>query len=186
MFKRWQAKIPKWEGGSDTMFSKSRINEPAQTLAESNDAPVKDKSSIEINSSILHSPTKKKPAASFLSADLHVKGNLETVGELLIEGEIDGDIRAHLLTIGQGATVRGELIADDVVVNGHIIGRVRGLKVRLSATARVEGDIIHHMISIEAGAHFEGAVHRQNDPLTATIPKGLPQPTLTDSVHSDA
>ena len=61
---------------------------------------------------------------------------------------------------------RGEIMADDVVVNGRVIGRVRGLKVRLTSTARVEGDIIHKTIAIESGAHFEGSVQRQDDPLT--------------------
>jgi cytoskeletal protein CcmA (bactofilin family) len=46
-----------------------------------------------------------------------------------------------------------------------VIGRVRGLKVRLTSTARVEGDIIHKTIAIESGAHFEGSVQRQDDPL---------------------
>ena len=63
-------------------------------------------------------------------------------------------------------TLKGEVIADDVVINGRIVGRVRGLKVRLTATARVEGDIIHKTIAIESGAHFEGSVQRQDDPLT--------------------
>jgi cytoskeletal protein CcmA (bactofilin family) len=44
---------------------------------------------------------------------------------------------------------------------------VRGLKVRLTSTARVEGDIIHKTIAIESGAHFEGSVQRQDDPLNA-------------------
>ena len=57
------------------------------------------------------------------------------------------------------------MLADDVVVNGRVVGRVRGLKVRLTATARVEGDIIHKTIAIESGAHFEGSVQRQDNPL---------------------
>lgn len=86
----------------------------------------------------------------------------------MIEGQIEGDIRAHLLTVGEGATVKGELVADDVVVHGRIVGRVRGLKVRLTSSARVEGDIIHKTIAIESGAHFEGSVQRQDDPLSST------------------
>jgi cytoskeletal protein CcmA (bactofilin family) len=39
--------------------------------------------------------------------------------------------------------------------------------VRLTSTARVEGDIIHKTIAIESGAHFEGSVQRQEDPLNA-------------------
>jgi cytoskeletal protein CcmA (bactofilin family) len=110
---------------------------------------------------------KAKPPASTLSADLTIKGNVKTTGDIVVQGSVEGDIRAHLLTVGENATVKGEVIADDVIVNGRVIGRVRGLKVRLTSTARVEGDIIHKTIAIESGAHFEGSVQRQEDPLAA-------------------
>ncbi len=110
---------------------------------------------------------KPKPAPSILSSDLTVTGNLVTSGDIQIEGTVEGDIRAHLLTVGEGATVKGECVADDVVVNGRVVGCVRGLKVRLTASARVEGDIIHKTIAIESGAHFEGSVKREDDPLTS-------------------
>lgn len=118
-----------------------------------------------------------KATPSTLSADLHIKGNIKTTGDILVEGQIEGDIRAHLLTVGEGATVKGELVADDVVVHGRIVGRLRGLKVRLTATARVEGDIIHKTIAIESGAHFEGSVQRQDDPLSQT---GATKSKVTD------
>ena len=111
---------------------------------------------------------KPKPAPSMLSSDLHVQGNMKTTGDIQVEGTVEGDIRAHLLTIGESATIKGEVVADDVVVNGRIVGRVRGLKVRLTSTARVEGDIIHKTIAIESGAHFEGSVQRADDPLSTS------------------
>jgi cytoskeletal protein CcmA (bactofilin family) len=112
------------------------------------------------------SAPKGKAAVSVLSSDLTVVGNLRTTGDIQVEGTVEGDIRAHLLTVGESATIRGEIVADDIVVNGRVIGRVRGLKVRLTSTARVEGDIIHKTIAIESGAHFEGSVQRQEDPLS--------------------
>ena len=148
------------------MFSKSKINDPAPkedaakpaapTVAAAAPAP---------------SAPKAKPPASVLSQDLHVTGNIKTTGDIQVEGTVEGDIRAHLLTIGETATIKGEVIADDIVINGRIIGRVRGLKVRLTATARVEGDIIHKTIAIESGAHFEGSVQRQDDPLSGGAKK---------------
>ena len=51
------------------------------------------------------------------------------------------------------------------IVNGRVIGCVRGLKVRLTSTAKVEGDVIHKTIAIESGAHFEGSVKRHDNPL---------------------
>lgn len=118
---------------------------------------------------------KPKPPASVLSADIQIKGNVQSSGDVTVEGQVEGDIRAHLLTIGETATVRGEVVADDVVVNGRIVGRVRGLKVRLTATARVEGDIVHKTIAIESGAHFEGSVMRQDDPLQGNAERRLPR-----------
>ena len=149
------------------MFSKSRINEtgtkPADT--EKSKAP----ETPLIKSSMDYTPVapKGKAGTSILSSDLTVVGNLKTAGDIQVEGTVEGDIRAHMLIVGETATIRGEIVADDIVVNGRVIGRVRGLKVRLTSTARVEGDIIHKTIAIEAGAHFEGSVQRQDDPLSA-------------------
>lgn len=170
------------------MFSKSRINEPGPKAAPEA-APSK---SVDTAPSFMRSApadsgsthvTKSKPAASVLAADLTITGNLKTTGDIVIEGVVDGDIRAHLLTVGETATIRGEIVADDIVINGRVIGRVRGLKVRLTSSAQVEGDIIHKTIAIESGAHFEGSVQRQDDPLQtnresaqAPAPAPAPQP----------
>ena len=149
------------------MFSKSKINEPASRSGDESTAPAPSAapSASPSPSEFKASAPKPKPPASTLSADLHITGNIKTSGDIQVEGTVEGDIRAHLLTVGESATIKGEVTADDVVVNGRIIGRVRGLKVRLTSTARVEGDIIHKTIAIESGAHFEGSVQRQDDPL---------------------
>ncbi len=106
---------------------------------------------------------------STLSTDLFIKGNLKTESDIKIEGQVEGDVRARLLTIGEHATIRGQLMGDEVVINGRIIGKIRGIKVRLNSGARVEGDIIHETIAIEAGAHFEGSVKRQDNPLAEHV-----------------
>ena len=155
------------------MFSKSKINEPGpkgpdgdKPAAAAAPTAAPDMGAAPARTEYKPTTPKAKPPASVLSSDLHITGNLKTSGDIQVEGTVEGDIRAHLLTIGETATIKGEVTADDVVVNGRIVGRVRGLKVRLTATARVEGDIIHKTIAIESGAHFEGSVQRQDDPLT--------------------
>jgi cytoskeletal protein CcmA (bactofilin family) len=121
-----------------------------------------------------------KPGTSVLSSDLTIQGNVRSSGDIQIEGIVEGDIRAQVLIVGESATVKGEVVADEVVVHGKVVGRLRGLKVRLSASARVEGDIIHKTIAIESGAHFEGSVQRQEDPIgQAKEPARIPGPSLT-------
>ncbi|WP_424939756.1 bactofilin family protein [Aliiroseovarius sp. S253] len=167
------------------MFSKSRINEPGPKAGDQDTkaaAPAADKPAMPPKAStppVPSSTPKAKPPASTLSSDIVIKGDVKSTGDIIVEGTVEGDIRAHQLTVGEGATVRGEVVGDDVVINGRIIGRLRGLKVRLTATARVEGDIIHKTIAIESGAHFEGSVQRQDDPLSGAskkIPAAAPAP----------
>jgi len=155
------------------MFSKSKINEPAPKAPETAKPAMPEAPASAPKADFKASAPKPKPPASVLSSDLTITGNLKTSGDIQVEGTVEGDIRAHLLTVGETATIKGEVIADDVVVNGRVVGRVRGLKVRLTSTARVEGDIIHKTIAIESGAHFEGSVQRQDDPLTT---KGAAKP----------
>ena len=162
------------------MFSKTRVTEPG---------PRAQPQELEVNRPFME--TKPEfPAAtpamrprsgpSVLSSDLTVKGNITTQGDAQIEGVVEGDIRAHQLTVGETATIRGEIVADEIIVNGRVVGRVRGLKVRLSATARVEGDIVHKTIAIESGAHFEGSVQRQEDPLGNGVTPKLAPPKAVD------
>ncbi len=167
------------------MFSKSKINEPGPKANDSvTPAPLAaPTASLSPAPDFKSSVAKTKPPVSVLSSDLQVKGNLKTSGDILIEGQVDGDIRAHVLTVGENATVKGEVVADDVIVHGRVIGRVRGLKVRLTSTARVEGDIIHKTIAIESGAHFEGSVQRQEDPLSTSGTAKPKMPTGSDTAE---
>ncbi|MEZ7812602.1 MAG: polymer-forming cytoskeletal protein [Paracoccaceae bacterium] len=152
------------------MFSKSRINEPVAKPTGEPNKPNEVKQNAELaepnQAPEILSTSVQSPIVSILSSDLTVVGNLNTAGNVQVEGTIEGDIRAHLLTIGEGATVSGEVVADDIVINGHIAGCVRGLKVRLTSTAKVEGDIFHKTIAIESGAQFEGSVQRLENPLS--------------------
>jgi len=161
------------------MFSKPKITEPIEPARTEEKLPP---------AAMTPPPAapKPKPAPSTISNDLTVVGNISTTGDMQVDGKIEGDIRAHLLTVGEAATISGEIVADDIVIHGHIRGRVRGLKVRLTSTAKVEGDIIHKTIAIESGAHFEGSVQRRDDPLGETKPQqpapaAAPRPQKADA-----
>ncbi len=165
------------------MFSKTRVTEPgprAQTPETDPGRPV-----IDTPLDYAPQPARTRSGPSVLSSDLTVTGNITTQGDVQIEGTVDGDIRAHQLTVGDSATIRGEIVADEIIVNGRVVGRVRGLKVRLSATARVEGDIVHKTIAIESGAHFEGSVQRQEDPLGSGVTPKLAPPTAPRADKAD-
>jgi cytoskeletal protein CcmA (bactofilin family) len=86
-------------------------------------------------------PRNRAMAASILTADMTITGTVTSAGDIHIEGAVEGDVRAE--SVGETANVAGEVVAQDIVVGGRVVGTLRGTRVRLAATARVEGDIVH-------------------------------------------
>ena len=129
-------------------------------------------------------PAANRSGPSLISADVAMKGEITSQGEVQVDGSIEGNIRAAALTIGTTGAVKGEVCADTVIVRGSVTGTVRGKKVQLCTGAKVEGDITHASLSIEPNAIFEGQVKHSQDPLSAPSPSIAPQaatPTGTTS-----
>ena len=99
---------------------------------------------------------------SIIGEDLTIRGNVTSKGEIQVDGEIEGDIRCGSLLLGDKSKVTGGVAAEDVVVRGHIVGSIRGLRITLQAQSHVEGDIFHQSLAIEQGAYFEGKSRRSD------------------------
>ncbi|RMD64501.1 MAG: polymer-forming cytoskeletal protein [Alphaproteobacteria bacterium] len=111
---------------------------------------------------------------SIISADLKIVGNLNSNGDLQIDGRVEGDIASRRLTIGQGAVVHGAVVAESVRVYGRIHGEIRADSVMLAKTAEVEGDIAHRTLSMEAGASVAGRLTRLETPTGDTRERARP------------
>lgn len=101
--------------------------------------------------------TKEKPAApSILSKNIQITGNIDTDGDIQLEGTVDGDVNTHFLTIGEEAVINGSITGDTVRVDGTVNGQITARAVQLGKTARVNGDIVHETLSVEDGAFVCG------------------------------
>jgi len=76
---------------------------------------------------------------------------------------VDFPLRSFLSRSGHRLT--GGVAAEDVIVRGHLVGSIRGLRITLQAQSHVEGDIFAQSLAIEQGAYFEGKSRRSDDPL---------------------
>ena len=99
-------------------------------------------------------------APSIISADLRIKGNMSSNGDIQIDGSIEGDVESKSLTIGEGASVNGTVSCERVRVCGKVSGEIRANSVVLARTAKVDGDIAHKTLEIEAGASLQGGVRQ--------------------------
>lgn len=116
------------------------------------------KADTPVNKSSLSSSRTKVP--SIVAENLHIVGNLQSDGDIQIEGIVDGDISTNKLTVGSGATVNGSINGDEITVSGTVNGQITARAIRLTRTAKVVGDINHDSLSIEAGAFVQGLCKR--------------------------
>lgn len=72
---------------------------------------------------------------------------------------------ARILWWVNSACVKGEIVAEEVVVRGRVEGSIRARKVQLCATCKVDGNILHETFAVESGALFEGNCRHSDNPL---------------------
>jgi cytoskeletal protein CcmA (bactofilin family) len=94
-----------------------------------------------------------------------IDGNLNSSGDLQIDGTINGDVRARAAVVDFNGVVHGEVIAEEVIVRGRVIGHIRGIHVQIYSGGHVEGDVINETISIDQGAYIDGKIRRSDNPL---------------------
>ena len=95
-------------------------------------------------------------ARSVLGPDLRITGEVSSSGSVEVLGEIDGNITANGLIIGQEGRVKGSITAHTVEVKGKFDGKVACESFTLRATSEVKADVTTAAIVIESGARIEG------------------------------
>lgn len=103
---------------------------------------------------------------SVIGNDLKIVGQgLKIIGRgvLQVDGEIEGDVQAVEVIIGEQGKVTGMVAGDQVVVRGRVSGVVCAKTVALQSSSNVQGDIHHMSFAVEQGAMFEGRSRRVAD-----------------------
>ena len=113
---------------------------------------------------------------SVIADDLHIKGEVTTTGDVELKGIVEGDITCRTLLIAQDARVKGSAKAEKVVVRGSVDGRINGVRVTLTSSAKVQGELICKALAVDEEAYFDGTSQRVDDPL------GTPEP-ISPSAH---
>ena len=99
---------------------------------------------------------------SYIGRDTTVEGNISTAGEIHIEGELRGSVRAYTCLIDSEGQVNGGVSAQYVVVRGRVLGPITATHVTIQKGAHVEGNVVHEGLSIEHGAFVMGSITQSN------------------------
>jgi cytoskeletal protein CcmA (bactofilin family) len=106
-------------------------------------------------------PRTVSTAPSIFGRDIVITGDIKTDGEIQIDGRLEGNVSAAIVTVGENGAVNGTIKADKVHIRGKVQGKVNAMSVDLAETANVQADLTQDDLSIANGAFFDGKCSRK-------------------------
>ena len=99
------------------------------------------------------------PSGAFLSRGVSIEGSVKFLNELFIDGEVEGTIDSTgTLTIGEHASIRGEIRTKSVKVFGTVEGNIFATeRCELQASCTLRGDIEAPQLMVDENATFFGS-----------------------------
>jgi cytoskeletal protein CcmA (bactofilin family) len=97
-------------------------------------------------------------AYNLIDAGTVLKGDIETKGNIRIDGTLVGTIRSKgKVVVGPSGKVEGEIECQNADISGTLKAKIKvGQLLSLKSTANIYGDIQTQKLSIEPGANFTG------------------------------
>ncbi|MDH3637016.1 MAG: polymer-forming cytoskeletal protein [Gammaproteobacteria bacterium] len=112
------------------------------------------------------SPGPSTSATSAIGPSLSVKGDISGYEDLVIHGQLEGEVnlQKNTITVGQDGKVKATLDAVKITVEGQVTGDLSGSeRVVIRTSGKVEGNITAPRVVLEDGCRFKGSVEMNFD-----------------------
>jgi cytoskeletal protein CcmA (bactofilin family) len=98
-------------------------------------------------------------SSSIIGKGTSVEGDLNTVGNIRIEGDVKGNVTCQAkIALGQSSYVEGTVLAQNAEIAGEIQGSIEVAELLiLRPSAVIHGDIVTNKLVVESGATFNGS-----------------------------
>ena len=89
---------------------------------------------------------------SVLVSDVKIKGNITEKENIIIDGEVNGNINADFVETFENSNIKGNITSKNVFIGGKLKGNINSDRVHIRKTADVDGEIKQKILSIEEGS----------------------------------
>ena len=93
---------------------------------------------------------------SIFGSDLVITGEVTSLGDIEVHGQVDGTIAARMVSVGNDGKVSGSISAETLDVRGKLDGQIAAGNFTLRVDANVNADVTYRSVVIESGAQIEG------------------------------
>ncbi len=125
-------------------------------------------------------------STSIIGTSIRIRGDLTGSEDLVIEGQIEGEVRFtdNRVTVGKNGRIRADIHGHSVTVDGEVKGDLYGgQEVVIRAAGRVKGNIVSPRVTLENGSKFKGAIDMEPSTKAEPAPS---KPAAASSAKSPA
>ena len=121
-----------------------------------------------LKNSNLFSDSKKNSTLSIIGEGIDFSGEINTEGNIHIDGIMRGIIRANEVVIGPNGEFDGEIIADILIVNGTIKGKFSIKNLHIRKEGLLQGRAKYEILVVDIGGRIQGelGISKQNKFIT--------------------
>ncbi|WP_169308307.1 bactofilin family protein [Ferrimonas aestuarii] len=99
----------------------------------------------------------KQSGLTYIAQSTRLQGKIHVEGDCVIDGSLDGELSATgLVVVDKSGQVEGSIKADKIQVDGSVNGKLNCLKLTITSSGTVDGEIVTGDIEIFNGGQFIG------------------------------
>jgi cytoskeletal protein CcmA (bactofilin family) len=96
---------------------------------------------------------------SFVGSNARIKGEMTVEGTLRLDGTIEGGLNADCVIISEKAVVKGDIVAQKIVIAGTVEGNLRAKElVEIQSKGKVLGGVFTSKLSVIEGGELNGKI----------------------------
>ncbi|ABM03353.1 hypothetical protein DUF583 [Psychromonas ingrahamii 37] len=113
--------------------------------------------------------TDQHSTATVIATGCSITGTVQLACDIQIDGEVEGKIISEKsIVISHSGKVKGEVYANNVIINGTLEGTVHADSIEILEKGQINGSIYTDKLSIDKGGLFLGNTNpRKNDQVTS-------------------
>lgn len=102
----------------------------------------------------------RKQLEVIIGPETTIKGDLVTKGTARVDGQIEGNVDADWIIVGETGLIKGDINSRGAIIDGKVEGNINATEiVEIKSKGQVKGNLYTVKLTISEGAFFEGHSH---------------------------
>lgn len=111
----------------------------------------------------------KSTETSIIAKDTTIKGELEFVGNLVVEGRLESQVKGAELTVQESGQINGTLNVRSLNCHGKIDGDIHAEQVTIYSTSVITGAVNATSLEVAPGATINGNINMRGKNQSAEV-----------------